>query len=195
MTHPFDARPVVVALAGPNGAGKSTFYRAHLRDAGLRFVNADDLARQVGLDAYEAAAVADRLRRELVAARESFFFETVFSDPAGEKLEFLRSATEAGYTVVLCFIGLDSARTSEERVAMRVSQGGHDVPSAKVRSRYPRTLRNLSAAIRVLPHVLVFDNSDLSRPFRQVARFEDGTRVEGKAPLPSWLRAANPRKR
>ena len=114
MNHPFDARLVVVALAGPNGAGKSTFYRAHLRDAGLRFVNADDLARQVGLDAYEAAAVADRLRRELVAARESFVFETVFSDPSGEKLEFLRSATEAGDTVVLCFIGLDSARTSEE---------------------------------------------------------------------------------
>ena len=195
MTHPFDARPIVVALAGPNGAGKSTFYRAHLRDAGLRFVNADEIARDIGLDAYEAAAMADRVRRELVAARESFVFETVFSDPAGEKLAFLRGAAAAGYTVVLCFIGLDSARASEARVAMRVSQGGHDVPSAKLRARYPRTLRNLSAAIRALPHVLVFDNSDLERPFRQVARFEGGKRVEGRGPLPGWLRSGEPRKR
>lgn len=195
MTHPFDARPIVVALAGPNGAGKSTFYRAHLRDAGLRFVNADEIARDVGLDAYEAAAMAGRLRRELVAARESFVFETVFSDPAGEKLEFLVAAAESGYTVVLCFIGLDSPGTSETRVAMRVCQGGHDVPSAKLRARYPRTLRNLAAAIRFLPHVLVFDNSDLSRPFRRVARFEGGMLVERSGPLPSWLKVGSSRKR
>ena len=188
MTHPFDARPVVVALAGPNGAGKSTFYRAHLRAAGLRFVNADDLGREVGLGPYEAAALADRIRRELVASRESFVFETVFSDPEGEKLAFLRAAEEAGYTVVFCFIGLDSPRTSDERVAMRVSQGGHDVPPEKVKARYPRTLRNLAAAIRVLPHVLVFDNSDLTRPFREVARFEHGRRTAAETPLPRWLR-------
>ncbi len=195
MTHPFDARPIVVALAGPNGAGKSTFYRAHLRDAGLRFVNADEIARDIGLDAYEAAAMAGRLRRELVAARESFVFETVFSDPAGEKLEFLMAAAESGYTVVLCFIGLDSPGTSEARVAMRVCQGGHDVPSAKLRARFPRTLRNLAAAIRFLPHVLVYDNSGLSRPFRQVARFESGRRVDGRSPLPSWMRTDGSQRR
>lgn len=195
MTHPFDARPVIVAVAGPNGAGKSTFYRAYLRAAGLRFVNADELTREVGLEPYEAAAMADRLRRELVAARESLVFETVLSDPGGAKLEFLRGAAEAGYTVILCFVGLDSRRTSEERVAMRVAQGGHDVPSAKIRSRFPRTLRNLTTAICALPHVLVFDNSDLVKPFRLVARFEGGKRVEGRDPLPSWLRSAKPPRR
>ena len=29
--------------------------------------------------------------------------------------------------VVLCFIGISGPKKSEERVAMRVSQGGHDV--------------------------------------------------------------------
>lgn len=188
MTHPFDARPVVVALAGPNGAGKSTFYRAHLRAAGLRFVNADDLGREVGLGPYEAAALADGIRRELVASRESFVFETVFSDPLGRKLAFLEETVRAGYAVVLCFVGLDSARTSGGRVAMRVAQGGHDVPPEKLKARYPRTLRNLAAAIRVLPHVLVFDNSDLTRPFREVARFEHGRRTAGETPLPRWLK-------
>jgi predicted ABC-type ATPase len=119
--------------------------------------------------------------------RESFVFETVFSDPFGDKLEFLRRATSAGYTVVLCFIGLESAELSDERVAMRVLQGGHDVPTDKLAARFPRTLQNLRRAIREVPHVLVFDNSDLARPFRRVAAFESGKAPELNRPLPDWL--------
>src|SRR6266478_6563547 len=95
-----DRRPVIVALAGPNGAGKTTFFHAHLRAAGLRFVNADEIARELNIGAYEAAEIADALRRELVQQRESFVFETVFSDPAGEKLAFLAGAAASGYQVV-----------------------------------------------------------------------------------------------
>ena len=126
-----DRRPVVVAVAGPNGAGKTTFQKAHLAPAALRCVNADHLARELDLDAYDAAVVAGSLRRQLVAQRESFVFETVFSDPVGEKLGFLKDAAAAGYTVVLCFIGISGPDVSEARVAMRVSQGGHDVPTDK----------------------------------------------------------------
>jgi len=183
----FDRRPILVAVAGPNGAGKSTFYQAHLSPAGLRLVNADVLARELELDAYAAARAADALRVALVQRRESFVFETVFSDPAGAKLAFLKDAASSGYTVVLCFVGLASAALSEERVAMRVSQGGHDVPTDKLMSRFPRTLANLRAALRELPHVLVFDNSDLACPFRRVAEVEGGRCVQHAA-VPHWLR-------
>ncbi len=182
-----DRRPVVVALAGPNGAGKTTFFHSHLAPAGLRFVNADVLAREFAIDAYAAARMADALRRALLRRRESFVFETVFSDPAGAKLAFLKEAEQAGYTVVLCYIGLDSPALSEERVAMRVSQGGHDVPTEKLRSRFPRTLANLKKALRDLPQVLLFDNSDLNRPFRQVAAFKAGLCVEQVKDLPAWV--------
>ena len=188
MTLPLDSRPIIVAVAGPNGAGKSTFFQAYLQPAGLRFVNADDLAREVGIGAYEAAELADQLRRALVAQRESFVFETVFSDPVGGKVGFLRDAARAGYTVVLCFIGLDGVETSAQRVAMRVLQGGHDVPTEKLAARYDRTLVNLRRAIRELPFVLVFDNSDLRHPFRPVAEFEGGKVVSVSAPLPGWLK-------
>ncbi len=183
----FDQRPIIVAIAGPNGAGKTTFYHAHLAPAGLRFVNADVLASELGLGAADAVVMANALRRALVLGRESFVFETVFSDPVGDTLTFLAEAASLGYTVVLCYIGIGSAAMSEERVAMRVTQGGHDVPSDKLKTRFPRTLANLHAAILQLPHVLVFDNSDLHRAYRLVATFERGqclTRVE---PLPPWL--------
>ena len=182
-----DVRPVLVALAGPNGAGKSTFYETHLKASGLRFLNADVFARELEIDPYRAAEIVSKLRRELLPQKESFIFETVFSDPVGDKLAFLKQAVQHGYMVVLCFIGIPDPKISEERVAMRVTQGGHDVPTEKLVSRFPRVLANLKQAIRELPYVLVFDNDDLGIPFRRVAVFRDGHRVFLRKPVPDWL--------
>ncbi len=188
MKLPLDRRPLVLAVAGPNGAGKTTFYFSHLQAAGLRFVNADVIARELRMDAYTAATVADGLRRQLIEQRESFVFETVFSDPVGEKLKFLEEAGQAGYNSILCFIGIASADVSEQRVAMRTTRGGHDVPNEKLRERYPRTMANLRDAIRRLPNVWIFDNGDLRRPFRLAAVFENGSQMLLNKPVPEWLK-------
>lgn len=187
MIPGLDQRPLVVALAGPNGAGKSTFYGAHLAASGLRCINADVLARELNIDAYHAARLAATLRDKLLEQRESFVFETVFSDPVADKLGFLHKAAAAGCTVILCFIGISDAATSEARVAMRVTQGGHDVPSEKIAARFPRTLANLRKGIQTLPCVMVFDNDDLSNPYRQVAVFSGGKAVFLSDSLPGWL--------
>ena len=187
-----DQRPILIALAGPNGAGKTTFYHAHLPPAGLRFLNADEIARELEIDAYEAARVVTELRQELVRQRESFVLETVFSDPVGDKLSFLKTAAQSGFTVVLCFIGLSGPETSEQRVAMRVSQGGHDVSSEKLVSRYPRTLANLQEAIHELPHVIIFDNDDLAAPFRRAAVIESGRLLWSAGSTPKWLSKSLP---
>ena len=187
MSDLFDRRPIPVAVAGPNGAGKTTFHDAHHRAAGLRFVNADDIARTLVIDSYAAGEAAREVRRALVEERESFVFETVLSDPAGGKVAFLSAAAGLGYAVVLCYIGLDSAERSVERVAMRVLQGGHDVPDAKLRARYRQSLWDLARAVRGLPHVVVYENSDLAHPFREVARFEPGKAVSVATPAPRWL--------
>jgi predicted ABC-type ATPase len=192
MSLPLDQRPVIVAIVGPNGAGKTTFYHAHLQPAGLRFVNADVLARQLNVEPYAAARLADSLRKELVRQRESFVFETVFSDPVGEKLAFLKTAAQAGYHTILCYIGTSGPEASEQRVAMRVSQGGHDVPTEKLIARFPRTLVNLKAALRELPHVWVFDNDDLREPFRLVTVVENGRLLKLHKPVPKWLRPLLP---
>lgn len=188
--HPLlDARPVIVAIAGPNGAGKTTFYQAFLREGGLRFVNADEIALALAIDPYAAAKIAETVRDELVRQRESFVFETVFSDPVGEKVAFLQKAEAAGYSVALCYVGVSAPEVSEVRVAMRVSQGGHDVPSDKLAARFPRTLANLKAAIEKLPLVLVFDNDDLANPYRRVAEFQRGQRLFLAEPIPAWLKS------
>jgi predicted ABC-type ATPase len=182
-----DRRPVMVAVAGPNGAGKTTFYEAHLKASGLRFLNADVLAGELGIDAYQAAEVAAKLRQEFVNQGESFVFETVFSDPVSDKLAFLKNAAQQGYAMVLCFIGIADAGRSEERVAMRVSQGGHDVPTDKLNARFPRTMINLKQAVQKLPCVLIFDNDDLRMPYHLTAVFQNGRPAFLVEPVPAWL--------
>jgi predicted ABC-type ATPase len=182
-----DRQPLLIAIAGPNGAGKSTFYETYLAKSGLTFVNADALARELGVDAYVAAEMAGNIREDWIRQRRSFVFETVFSDPVGDKVTMLQKAANAGYTVALFFIGIDSADTSNDRVAMRVSQGGHDVPREKLGSRFPRTIANLKLAIEKLPMVFIYDNSDLAAPYRQIAFFQNGVSKATRKPLPKWF--------
>jgi predicted ABC-type ATPase len=188
----FDRRPIIVAIAGPNGAGKTTFFHTNLARAGLRFVNADVLAAELAAEPYKAARLAAALRGALVARRESFVFETVLSDPVGDKVAFLDNAARCGYVVVLCYIALSNADQSVQRVGMRVSQGGHDVPDHKLRTRFPRTLHNLQTAIVRLRHVLIYDNSDLNIPDRQIAVFDNGQLRHLQEPIPDWLRPLVP---
>lgn len=180
MSLPFeflDKRPIVIALAGSNGAGKSTFYECFLADSGLRFINSDVLAEALSISAYEAADIASSLRSALVAQRESFIFKTVPSDPVGEKVDQFATYTVLGYTVVLIFIQINSSEQSIQRVAMRVSQGGHDVPDEKLRARFGRTRTNLKRAIERLPYVIVYSNDDLTHPYRLVELYENGKSI------------------
>jgi predicted ABC-type ATPase len=130
------------------------------------------LSASLNVSAYEAAELASSLRAALVAQRESFIFETVLSDPVGEKVEQLSTYAALGYTVVLIFIQLDSPEESIKRVAMRVSQGGHDVPDEKLLARFERTQANLKRAIERLPYVIVYSNDDIAHPYKLVELYE-----------------------
>jgi len=153
---------------------------------------ADTLAEAFRLDAYAAAAEVARLRDRLIEERRSFITESVFSDPVGDKLSFLKEVERSGYTVALFFIGIENPEVSDQRVAMRVLKGGHDVPADKIIERYPRVMNNLKHALKELSNVRVYDNSDLKTPYRLVAVRENGLGIELHEPTPEWLRVLLP---
>jgi predicted ABC-type ATPase len=169
---------------GSNGAGKTTFFDAFLRHTGVSFVNADEIARALDLpgeDAYEAARLAAAVREDYLARRESFCMETVFSDPRGDKVEWLRRTREAGFRVLLIWVRLDSVELSIARVSQRVENGGHDVPDEKLVARFDRTLRNAREALTFADLGIVVDNSAVDRPFRHVETWRAGVRIDAAA--------------
>ncbi|HEX5659542.1 MAG TPA: hypothetical protein VFX59_20240, partial [Polyangiales bacterium] len=66
------------------------------------------------------------------------------------------------------------------------------VPRDKLFARYPRSLINLGHAVRELPHVRVYDNSEHDVPHRLIATLEHGQLTELRLPVPAWARAALP---
>ena len=189
--------PSLIFVAGPNGSGKSTFFAEYLRPLGLPYVNADELARR--LRATDPAASpadidrrafreAERLRAALLEAGVSFATETVFSDPVGAKLKFLNTARRSGFATFLVFICLESVALSIARVHQRTRQGGHDIPDATLRARFPRTLANLRAALPLVDEAFLFDNSTFEQPYRMVAVYQRGSVVSRHRPFPPWAR-------
>lgn len=180
-------QPLLIMLAGPNGAGKSTFYRAYLSHLGLPFLNADNLAKETGLDAYSSADEIARIREMMCAQKQGFITETVLSDPVGAKIEFLKQASEQGFHVRLIFIGIEDAGLSQKRVDGRVKAGGHGVPADKIQQCYPRTLENLKRGMEQLPDVWIYDNSSYQIPYQLLAQFKAGKpSYKSENTMPDW---------
>lgn len=157
--------PKCIIIAGPNGAGKTTFARKFLtKDKGiLHFVNADLIASGLSpLYPELAARAAGRLLLSeldrLTIERSSFALESTLSGKT--YLDRVRKLRDAGYLVEMVFLRLSSTELAIKRVAHRVKQGGHHVPSEDVKRRFERGWPNFVEHYRPLAQVwAVYENS------------------------------------
>ena len=157
-------RPVLYVLAGVNGAGKSSIGGHMLTREGLSWFNPDTFARELieatgcGQESANGHAWAEGVRRldDAVAAKQSYAFETTLG---GRTVAAKILAAARTHDVIMWFCGLDSPERHLRRVQARVSRGGHDIPEAKIRSRYPQAQRNLITLMPHLAHLSVHDNS------------------------------------
>jgi predicted ABC-type ATPase len=81
----------------------------------------------------------------------------VFSAP--DKPAFVRQARAAGYFVRLFFVGTDAPTINAARVALRVLDGGHDVPITKIVSRYFRSIASCADVAPEIDRLYLYDNS------------------------------------
>jgi len=72
-----------------------------------------------------------------IAAGNSCIFETTLSGKTWAAL--IKKAQHAGYICRLHYLFLPKVETAIERVAFRVSNGGHFIPEETIRRRYERS--------------------------------------------------------
>ena len=167
------AKPTIYLIAGSNGAGKTTFAKEFLRRraAVVRFLNAHEIAR--GLSPFAPAQVALKGGRILlsevkscIVKNESFALESTLSGRT--HLPLLQGARAKGYRLQLHYLWIATATDAIERIQQRVLQGGHHVPTADVKRRFGRSLRNLvESYLPIADQWVIWDNS--SFPARNIA--------------------------
>lgn len=81
-------------------------------------------------------------------------------------------------------MGLESVAVCEKRIAQRVAEGGHDVPSALVQQRYTNGLSLLKQHYRLFDRIQLYDNTGTE--VRQVADFLPGGPLLQLAQPPAW---------
>ena len=156
-------------IAGCNGAGKTTASRTILPKSLLvkEFVNADEIAKGLSPFNPEGVAIeAGRLMLErikyLLSKGESFSIETTLATRSYVKL--VREASKSGYMVHLIYFWLNSPQLAVERVAERVSEGGHNIPYDVILRRYAKGVDNLFKLFMDEVDIwVIYDNSQYQR--------------------------------
>lgn len=183
-------RPALHVVAGPNGSGKSTLTAGGALGTG-RIIDPDAIARTINPERPETAAVAagrEAIRQQsaAIAARESFTVETTLS--GARTLKLMDQARDAGFRVELHYVSTGEPRVNVGRVASRVEQGGHHVPTVDVLRRFERSTENLPRAIAKADSATLYDSSGRAYT-RTVAELDrDGFAIKDGAP--AWAKEA-----
>ncbi len=156
----------IYIIAGCNGAGKTTASFTILPEIldCKEFVNADEIAKglspfQPEKVAFEAGRIMLERIETLLKSNENFAFETTLSTKT-YKQKLIQAKTN-GFKVKLLFFWLPTIEMAINRVAVRVSEGGHNIPAEVIARRYSRGIENLfKIYIPLCDDWAVFDNSD-----------------------------------
>lgn len=70
----------------------------------------------------------------------------------------MQHAKDNGFEVIMFYVGLGDYRLNIDRVAARVKNGGHVIPTADIIRRDETSMENLLTHLDLLDHLIVIDN-------------------------------------
>ena len=104
--------------------------------------------------------------KELLKFKVDFSFETTLF--ARYFVSLVKEAQQQGYFVTLVFFWLNNVELALQRVKIRVSEGGHDIPEETIKKHYKMGIKNLiKMYIPVCDYWIVVNNS--KSPFQLIA--------------------------
>lgn len=158
-------------ISGCNGAGKTTASITVLPEIlqCREFVNADEIAK--GLSPFNPESVAFEAGRimlqridDLLNREASFSIETTLATRS--YINLVRKAHRKGYQVRLVYFWLETPELAVHRVAERVREGGHNIPTDIIYRRYRNGISNLfNIFMDEVDLWMIYDNSRTPRTF------------------------------
>ena len=133
----------LISVCGPNGAGKSTFTKAVFSILNWPIVDPDLYSSQ-GIDEIVAGKLSIRIINSYLTEGISFIKESTLTS----NFDFAKfnHAKELGYENILIYLSLPPVEESLQRVARRISAGGHNIPVEAILRRFEKSLKNLEKA-------------------------------------------------
>ena len=94
-------------------------------------------------------------------------------------VKFIERAHAKGYFVTLLYFWLPTPEQAIERVATRVSEGGHNIPSDVIRRRYANGIRNLVTLYTPICNFwTIYDNSSADAEIKIIASGAKNTTIK-----------------
>ncbi|MBO9608896.1 MAG: zeta toxin family protein [Paenibacillaceae bacterium] len=186
-----ESSAVMYVFAGNNGSGKSTIRNLIVDRLGVSInIDPDSIARAIDPDQPElhkvtAGKEAIRLARDCIEKNRDFSIESTLA--GGNAVRLMQQAKTNGFEVTMFYVGLGDYRLNIERVAVRVRNGGHHIPTEDIIRRNETSMQNLLNHLDIIDYLIVIDNSDASGVIMLEAEHK---RVKYRHdPLPVWVEA------
>jgi len=135
----------VVIVAGANGSGKTTFANQYVERFGYQYLCADDIAVQLAPDKFNEVKIQAgreffKQLADLITASKNFVIESTLSGLGFQRI--MHRFNQAGYTITILFVYLETAEVCVKRIKERVLKGGHHVPELDIKRRFHRSQNN-----------------------------------------------------
>lgn len=138
-------KKILYIIAGANGSGKSTLAEVLLKEKNLKFLNADEIAKEIAPNAINSVPISAgkiyfKRLKEFFKHNYSFAVESTLS--GNNIIRIIQQAQKQNYKIILIYSFLKDCTICIERVKTRVKNGGHNVPKEDIIRRYYKSIVN-----------------------------------------------------
>ncbi|GGN67335.1 MULTISPECIES: zeta toxin family protein [Oceanobacillus] len=157
-------KPIFFVFAGNNGSGKSTLRSLIIDKIGVDInIDPDAIARRIDPEnpernRFSAGKEVIRSVNKYIDEGKEFSIETTL---AGKNaIKQMQKAKEMGYEITMFYIALGDVQQNIERVAMRVKNGGHHIPTEDIIRRNKTSFKHLYEYAYIIDNLILIDNSE-----------------------------------
>ena len=157
-------KPIFFVFAGNNGSGKSTLRSLIIDKIGVDInIDPDAIARRFDPENPEDKRVS--AGKEVIKSVKKYIIEgkdfSIETTLAGKNaIKQMRKAKEMGYEITMFYVALSNVSQNIERVAMRVKNGGHHIPTEDIIRRNRTSFKHLYEYTYLIDNLVLIDNSE-----------------------------------